>query len=120
MEDIQAELATLKQDIRDLKTSQLLPGLSQMQSANAILPAGDYNGVYTWTIYFEDVGNNNAPLVYTNPGEGFSLLPYDSNTNTQKLEWYRPGGYDWPYDELPIYSNRPISSIGPITKESNV
>ena len=120
MNDIQAQLIEIKRDIRDLKTAQFLPGLSTMQHAIAILPAGDYNGVYTWTIYYEDVGSTNAPLTYSNPGDGFTLLPYDSDTNTQKLEWYRPDGYDWPAGELDIFSSRGITSVGPITKEGNI
>lgn len=118
MNDLQEEIIKLKEDIRDLKTAQFLPGIFQMQHALAILPTGDYNGVYTWTIYYEDVGSSNAPLTYSNPGEGFSLLPYDAENNTQKLEWYIASGYDWPYDELDIYSSRPITSVGQITKES--
>ena len=117
--DLQAELIRLKQEIRDLKTSQDLPGYSRMYEAEAVLPAGDYDGVYAWTIYFEDSPFDDAPLVYSNPGEGFSLLPYDSNANTQKIEWYRPNGYDWPSSTFMVYSSKPITSIGPITRTGN-
>ena len=114
--DLQAELIRLKQEIRDLKTSQDLPGYSRMYEGEAVLPAGDYDGVYAWTIYFEDSPFTDAPLVYSNPGEGFSLLPYNSSANTQKIEWYRPNGYDWPASTFMVYSSKPITNIGPITR----
>ena len=53
MDNLQEELARLKEEIRDLKTAQMLPGYSRMYRGALPIPAGNYQGVYAWTITFE-------------------------------------------------------------------
>lgn len=115
MQNIQAELEALKREIRDLKTSQTLPGFSKMFAGQADEPAGSYDGIYTWTITFEDADDTNAPILVIDQGVNLVLLPYDSATNTQKIEYYADNVSTFATTH-PFYSTRPILSVGSITK----
>lgn len=110
MDNIQQELARLKQEIRDLKTAQTQPGTSTLHRGQGTLPAGDYSGTYTWTIHYEDVGSTDAPVTSFSHGSGWSLRPYDSTTNTQKIEMH-VSDLTTVQDTLYAYSTRPITSI---------
>lgn len=118
MEDLQAELEAIEREIRDLKTAQTMPGFATMHSAQATLPAGTYSGAYTWTITYEDVGSTDAPVTTANHGTGFCLLPYNSSTNTQKLEMF-VSNMTTVQDTIYIYSTRPIASVSAVTKTDN-
>lgn len=118
MENLQAELIAIKNEIRDLKTAQTMPGYSTMYSASATLPAGTYAGTYTWTITYDDVGSTDAPITTASYGTGFSLLPFNPTYNTQKLEMSIES-LTTTQNTIPIYSTRPIASVGGIVKTDN-
>lgn len=112
MDNIQQEIIALEQEIRDLKTAQVLAGYSTMKRKTKNFPAGTYSGTYTWTIHYEDVGDTNAPITYLYYGASWSLRPYDSGTNTQKVELYADPSEYWGGDPMFIVaSSRDISSI---------
>lgn len=119
MEDIQQQLIALKEEIRDLKTAQTTPGTSVLFSATGTLPAGSYDGAYTWTITYQNVGDTSAPITSFEHGSGFCLLPYDPVTNTQKIEMYA-NSLSTLQDTLIVRSSRPIASIGSFQKSSNI
>lgn len=109
--DIQTEIIDLERELTELKTAQTKPSNTQFFTDTAIFPAGSWSGSHKWTIQFEDVGDDTAPIVYTNSSNVVSLEPYDSATNSQKLEWYNESAWfasDQPYI---IMSSRPIASI---------
>ncbi len=111
IEDFQRELEELEREIRDLKTAQIKPSNSQFYRESATLPAGDWYGAHYWTINYEDVDDDTAPITYTNSLDGICLQPYDSATNTQRLEWYAEWG-SYASDQIfPIFSSRPIASV---------
>lgn len=105
----QDEIIKLKREIRDLKTAQLLPSVLRKYHADGEIPAQSYSGVYTWTIQFEDVGDTETPLVYSDPG--YNFLPYDPITNSQKIEWATTSSTCQEPGSIPIESSRPIISV---------
>lgn len=112
MRDYQAEVIDLEREITELKTAQTKPGNSAFFQKTATLPAGSWNGSHTWTIQYEDVGNTDAPITYTNTLSNITLEPYDSDTNTQTLEFYLIGTATYASDQtIPVMSSRPIASI---------
>lgn len=120
MENLQAELIAIKNEIRDLKTAQTMPGYSKMYTSTAVLPAGTYSGTYTWTIRYEDVGSNDAPITAMQHGDAFTLLPYNASTNTQKIEMALMGSSTSSLQDLiRVYSSRPITAIDSFTKTDN-
>ena len=119
MEDLQAQLIELKREILELKTSQDLPGYSKMFKGTLVEPAGSYDGIYTWTITFDDADDTNAPIVIIDQGISMNVLPYDSATNTQKIEYFANNVSSGFISYYSVYSTRPIKSIGSMTKTGN-
>ena len=120
MDNLQEELARLKEEIRDLKTAQMLPGYSRMYRGALQIPAGNYQGVYTWTITFEQDGFENAPIIHFDQGLNMTPQRFDYMSNTQKIELFA-NPYGTSIDETRyFYSTRPIASVGPITKTNNI
>ena len=118
MDNLQHQISELKREILELKTSQTLPGFSRMFKGQYVEPAGTHDGIYTWTITFED-DDTNAPILIIDQGFGRELLAYDATTNTQKIEAYanqESASVDITYS---FYSTRPIKSVGPMTKTGN-
>lgn len=108
MENIQQELIKLKEEIRDLKTAQAIPSTLKTYTEEVIIPIGDYDGVYTWTITFEDTNDTNAPLVYVS--STYNLLQYRSD-NTMDIEWVANDQHIYSTDRFTVYSSRPIYDI---------
>lgn len=112
MRDYQAEVMDLEREIAELKTAQTKPGNSAFFTNLAVLPAGTWTGAHTWTIKFEDVDDDTAPIVATDIDPLISFLPYDSATNMQQLEWFTTGSQWYASDQIHIVlSSRPIESI---------
>lgn len=109
--DIQTEIIDLERELTDLKTAQTKPSNTQFFTDTAIFPAGSWSGSHKWTIKFEDVDDDTAPIVYTNSSNVVSLEPYDSATNSQKLEWYSESAWSANDQKFIIMSSRPIASI---------
>ena len=119
MENLQTELINLKREIHELKTCQPLPGNSKMFSAIFVEPAGSFDGIYTWTLTFDDASDTNAPIVIIDQGVNMVLLAYDSATNTQKIEYYANDVYSSFAQNHIVYSTRPIIDVGSMTKTGN-
>ena len=119
-DNLQEELARLKEEIRDLKTAQTLPGYSRMYRGALPIPAGNYRGVYAWTITFEQDGFGNAPIIHFDQGVGLTLLGFNFINNTQQIEFYaNPYGSSIDMTRY-FYSTRPIASVGPLTKTHDI
>lgn len=120
MDNLQDELERLREEIRDLKTAQTLPGYCQMYRGSLSIPAGNYQGVYVWTITFAADGYGNAPIVHFDQGVNMSLLQYDAINNTQQIELFA-NPYGTSVDETRyFYSTRPIVSVSGLTKTNNI
>lgn len=120
MDNLQEELARLKEEIRDLKTAQMLPGYSRMYRGTLSIPAGNYQGVYAWTITFEQDGFGNAPIIHFDQGRNMTLLGFDFINNTQQIEFFaNPYGTSIAETRY-FYSTRPIASVGPLAKTHNI
>lgn len=112
MQDIQAQIIDFERELRDLKTAQTIPGYISMNRSSGTIPARTYNGTYTWTIHYEDVGDTNPPITMLNTyATGDTLLPYDQSTNTQKYEMHRTNETIYVATTFTVISSRPISSI---------
>lgn len=107
---MQQELIEAKREIAELKTAQTQPSTFTLHRGTGTLPAGTYSGTYTWTIYYEDVGDTNAPITSFSHGSGWSLRPYNSTTNTQQIEMH-VSDLTTVDDILYAYSTRPITAI---------
>lgn len=119
MDNMQAELATLTRDIRDLKTAQTQPGTSTLYRFLKAISTGTYNGVYTATIQYEDVGSSDAPITVFTKGTNWTLWPYDAATNTQRIEWFADDQYT-SGDNMLVKSTRPIASISNLAKTNDI
>lgn len=108
MENLQQEIIKLQEEIRDLKTAQAIPSTLKTYSEEVIIPIGDYDGVYTWTITFEDTNDPNPPLVYVQ--STYNPLPY-RNDNTMQIEWVAVNQHLYSTDRFTVYSSRPIHDI---------
>ncbi len=108
MENIQQELASLKEEIRDLKTAQSIPSVLKTYEKDVVIPVGDYNGAYTWTITFQDTNDTNTPLIFVS--STYNVLPYRSD-NTSQIEWVAKDQHLYSTDRFTVYSSRPIYSI---------
>ena len=109
--DIQTEIIDLERELTELKTAQTKPSNTQFFTGTATLTAGSWSGSHKWTIQFQDVDDDTAPIVYTNSSNVVSLEPYDSATNSQKLEWYNESAWFADDQKFIIMSSRPIASI---------
>lgn len=108
---LQKELLYLNREILGLKTGQKKPGTSTMYRQSVVIPAGDYNGIYTFTIKYADVGDTSAPITTSNYGSGWTLLNYNSASNTQKTEWIVENTTLGASQTVYAYSTRPIESF---------
>ena len=109
------EYRDLKREILELKTAKPIPGNLQMYSGTLKIAPGRYTGTHKWRIYFEDVGDENSPIVgpFTWP-----FLPYNSATDTiDVFEYYgstiiytKPAEERWQ-----IVATRPINRIEQLT-----
>lgn len=117
MRDLQDQLNQLKREILELKTSQILPGYSKMFKGTFVEPAGSYDGIYAWTVTFDDSDDENAPILLLDSGWG--LLKYNATTNTQKIEYFAKNVSSSFSQNHTFYSTRPIKSVSPMTKTGN-
>lgn len=108
---LQKELLAMNREILALKTGQKKPGTSTMYRESVSIPAGDYNGVYSFTIQYENVGNNSAPITTSNYDSGWCLINYNSSNNSQKVEWNVQNMSLGAAQTVYAYSTRPISSF---------
>lgn len=108
---LQKELLSLNREILALKTGQKKPGTSTMYSKSVTIPAGDYDGLYSFTISYEDVGDSTAPITTTWYGSGWCLLNYNSANNSQKVEWIVSNTSLGASQTVYAYSTRPIRSF---------
>lgn len=108
------EYRQLKREILELKTAKPIAGYLQMYTGTLTEKAGKYNpGTYKWKIYFEDVGDENSPIV-----SGFWDLfeKYDSPTDTIVAARTSTSGFRIETPETyNIYASRPINRIEQIT-----
>lgn len=111
MRDYQQEVLDLEREIKDLKTAQIKPSNSAFYPAVAVLPAGTWSGSHTWTIQYEDVGDDTAPITISSFDGFTSFQPYDAANNQQKLEWYSTSATFASNQTYIILSSRPIASI---------
>lgn len=108
------EYRELKREILELKTAKPIAGYLQMYSKTLTLAPGRYTGIHRWKITFEDVGDENSPII-----SGFSdcFKEYDSATDT--IECFLSFKYTtiaYPSGlTSPIYATRPISKIEQLT-----
>lgn len=108
-------LIRIKNDIRDLKTAQLV----QSDSAATIIHGttdAPTAGVYEWLITYKDDGETTPPLIdFPNINfHSIAILDYDPNTNTQKLQFVWQDTYEYgPFDWL-LVSSREIESFTPL------
>ena len=107
----------LEREIRDLKTAQTLPGFINMHIIQERVP--EYVCAswtpYTWTIHFAGESDGSAPIISILDDEwgAWSLMQYDTNTDTQELQYvpkYQIFGST--YTPLMV-SSRAVSSITP-------
>lgn len=110
MDAFTLEFIRLKQEIRDLKTAQTKAGSLAAYTGQGELPAGTYSGAYTWTISYADVACTDAPITSLQHGAKYSLLAYDSASNTQKVEMCTTSA-SMSADAFTAVSTRPILGI---------
>lgn len=108
---LQKELLSLNREILALKTSQKKPGTSTLYRESVVIPAGDYNGVYSFTIKYKNVGDTSAPITTSEYGGGWTLINYNSSNNTQKIEWVVKNTTLGSSQRVYAYSTRPIDSF---------
>lgn len=116
---LQSEFQDLMRDIRELKTAQTKPSTFTTSTKTGTVAAGRYAPAtsYFWRIYFEDVGDTNAPIITGDfYGIFWGFMPYNSATNTQDI-YYRVEGNEVNYTNQPIHieSSRPINRIEQLT-----
>ena len=108
---LQKELLYLNREILALKTGQKKPGTSTMYEKSVTIPAGDYNGIYSFTITYENVNDTSSPITTSYYDSGWCLLDYNSSTNTQKIEWIVSNMSLGVSQTIYAYSTRPIVSF---------
>ena len=112
MNNFAQRLIRIKNDIRDLKTAQLI----QSDSAATIVHGTTEvpgAGVYEWLITYEDDGETTPPLLDI-PNSSFhnlAFLDYDPNTNTQKIQFVWQENYDYGPWTWVLTSSRKIASF---------
>lgn len=114
MKSFDERIKTIKREIRDLKTAQLVSSNSKASSATATVPVYIPQGSNTWTIRFEDDGERTQPLVYI-PNASYyrlTLQEYDQNANMQRIQLYAREAYERTIAEnFIVISSRAIASI---------
>lgn len=112
--DYAQELKRLKQEIRDLKTSQLTQSDSKASVKTATIPINLPAGNNTWTIKYEDSNEEFEPLVDI-PNASFfnvAILEYDEQTNTQTIQRFQREAETLSMTlTFYVISSRPIQSI---------
>lgn len=109
------KLINMKREILELKTAQTRPATFQTYHASAQMAAGQYGGFYFWRITYQDVGDTNAPLTYTEFGSE-ALRLYNAGDNTQELEIYYDSKALQAPESFRVFSTRPIQKIEQITQ----
>lgn len=114
MKSFDERIKTIKREILNLKTAQLVASNSRASSATATIPIHIPQGSNTWTIRFEDDGERTQPLVYI-PNASYyrlTLQEYDQNANTQKIQLYaRETDERSTAENFIVISSRTIASI---------
>lgn len=113
MDNIQEQIIELEREILELKTAQPIPGMVEFYRGLIDIPAMSYNGTYTWTIKYKDVGDTSEPIAFITflSDRAMHLLPYDAETNTQKIEYHSIGGTIFVATWQLMVASRPIESI---------
>ena len=112
--DLDKKLKEFEREILALKTAQLLPAYLNTFEYKAEYPAMTYNAgqIYTWTIYYKNVGDTNAPLTYSSYiSSDYALLPYNSATNSQVFEYTSLGETLYVTTTITFKSSRPIDRV---------
>ena len=108
------EYRELKREIMELKTAKPIPGNLQMYSGTMAIAVGRYNGVHKWRVYFEDVGDEETPIVGPS---NYQFLPYNSTDDT--IDIFRDfRNYNSKYttqQSSTVIATRPINRIVQIT-----
>lgn len=87
MDTFYDQAKTLQREILDLKTAQKKPSILNTYKAIIPIAEGYYtNGLWTWTITYEDDGTNSPPITTLNAYTGMYLRP--ATGNTQKVCFY--------------------------------
>lgn len=104
----------LKREILELKTAKPVAGYLQMYSGTLKMAVGRYNGVHRWKVFFEDVGDQETPIVGP---QGMTFLPYDQATDTIiNFTDFRSLNTKVTSElSYPIYASRPITKIEQLT-----
>lgn len=108
------KMKQLKQEIRDLKTSQLTQSSSKASIVIGTLPVNVPQGSNTWTITYEESDDESEPLIEVPSSSYFqiAILKYDENSNTQKLQRYQREAEIRTFaEDFYVISSRPIKSI---------
>lgn len=115
MNNFTQRLIRIKNDIRDLKTAQLVQSNSAASVAHGHL-AVPGAGIFEWLIEYEEDGETTPPLLDIPNISFFSIaiLDYDPNTNTQKLQFVWQENYDTDYGNFLVVSSRQIRSFTPL------
>lgn len=110
--ELDKKLMAFEREILALKTAQLAPAYLSMFTGEIDFPTQYYQGNYYWTIYYKNVGDTNPPLtVTTATAASYSLLPYNSATNSQRFEYHSVGETIYIATTFRITSSRPIDRI---------
>ena len=112
--DYSERIKRLKEEIRDLKTSQLTQSSSRASVVTGTVPLNVPQGSNTWTITYEDSDEESEPLLDIPNTSYFQIavLPYDPVTNKQVLQRYnREAETRNVEDVFYVFSSRPIKSI---------
>lgn len=108
------KMKRIKEEIRDLKTSQLTQSSSKASVVTGKIPINLPQGSNTWTITYEPLGDEAEPLLEVPNSAYFQIavLNYDQATNTQRLQRYqRQAETRALEDTFIVVSSRPIKSI---------
>lgn len=104
----------IRQEIRDLKTSQLTQSSSQASIVKGTIPINLNAGSNTWTITYKSSDDESEPLLEVPNSTYFriSILKYNQSTNAQQLQLYlREAETRSVEDTFFVVSSRPIQSI---------
>jgi hypothetical protein len=123
MDSFFTEAENLKREILDLKTAQRKPSLLNLYHAAGEIKEGYYlEGLWTWTITYEDDGTDYPPITTINSFLPFGAYLKPATGNTQKIYYY--SGENENYfnaGTIRVSSSRKIISITqdqtPITQE---